>query len=278
MKKIFIVFSVILFLCFLTSTVHANLLVNGDFEDATGIASNAVVWESNYIPTGAEKFLNVYYDVGVDEGQWLDWRQWARVDGTDNFNLDAPAGYSNDHFAYHAIQYNTNSSGAPVIYGNNDLLFQGVYFSSGLSAGTPVTLSFDYILNLNTGSWADATAYVLGFTDGGYLENNAPFNASFDGVDPKVALSSYTYTPLKEILGATPQDTWSPMSYTFNTGENYDALVVAFNFGGKDDILEDRYGTIFAGIDNVSLSVPEPGTMILLGFGLIGLAALRRKK
>jgi len=137
MRKIFIVFSVILFLCFLTSSVHANLLVNGDFEDATGITSNAVVWDLNYSATGAEKFLNTRYDVGIDEGQWLDWRQWARVDGTDNFEPDAPAGYSNEYFAYHAIQYNINSTtGAPVIYGNNDLLFQGVYFPSSLSTGT----------------------------------------------------------------------------------------------------------------------------------------------
>ena len=277
MRKIFFVLSMGVFLIIFSSVAYADLVVNGGFEDQTGIASNAVVWDSNYVPDGAEKFINGQYDVGADEGQWFDWRQWVRVDGADNFTTDAPAGYSGNNFAYHAIQFSGDGSTNPyVINGNNDLLFQGVYFSSGLSAGTQVTFSFDYILNKNSGDWASATAYVLGFIDGGYLQNNAPFNASYDG-SAGVALNSYTHTPLKESLGQTASNTWNQMSYSFILPEYYDALVVAFNFGGADNEFDDRCGTIFAGIDNVSLSAPEPTTLLLLVFGLLGLVGLRRR-
>lgn len=276
MRKIFIVLSISLLLIFFSSATYANLLVNGGFEDSTGIVSNAVVWDANYIPDGAEKFINDTYNVGIDEGQWFDWRQWVRVDGEANFDVNAPTGYTGDHFAYHAIQYSYNADGSIKMGNNTDLLFQGVYLPSGFSAGTQVSLSFDYILNPNTVLEWGAKAYVLGFVDGGKLENNAPFNAYYDGTSG-VSLSLYDdHTPLEETLGQTAEDTWNSMAYSFILEEDFDALVVAFSFRGKDSI--DPYGPIFAGIDNVNLSVPEPTTLLLLGFGFLGLVGLRRKE
>ncbi len=58
-----------------------------------------------------------------------------------------------------------------------------------------------------------------------------------------------------------------------------ETLWLGFNDDFVSDVTDDNAGSVSVSVDPVSGSreVPEPGTMILLGFGFLGFAAFRRK-
>ena len=146
-------------------------------------------------------------------------------------------------FAQHLVQTDDNTN----------LLYYGLSGAS-LAAGDTLNLSLDYIASNRAG-----TAYLVGMMNGQHsLDPFAPWFES--GGNDGVVLGSVS-------LG--PNASWSTATLSATLGQAFDVIVVAFEMGGT---------TGARGIDNVSLTVPEPGMLALLGLGLVGLGFARRRK
>lgn len=143
---------------------------------------------------------------------------------------------------------------------NYQPIFQGI---TGQGPGL-YSISLDYIFQ-NAGATPGRTSvYVVGLNAGqGFprFDNEPP-------PDQGAVLYSHSLTPPTAAV-------WTPFSDTFLVNSQYAAWVFvvwteAYLGGATVDGLR--------GIDNASLSaVPEPATMLLLGFGLLGLAGVRRR-
>lgn len=139
-----------------------------------------------------------------------------------------------------------------------NILFYGID-ASGLAVGT--TLSLDFIYQANNDR---SLVYIAGLIlDGTHdLDPFAPWFGGGDANDGIVLLN--------DSLGNTLSTSdWVPKNYEFTMNQAFDGLAVAFIMGGTGG---------FRAVDNVVIATPEPLTILILGFGLLGLFGLRRKE
>jgi hypothetical protein len=146
------------------------------------------------------------------------------------------------------------------------------------------TFSFDWVSldDVNVGPTVEAKVGVYGFQSGesfkikmgnGFTDPILPDDdgdADVSNGDALLALTSLN------VVGGG--GTWNTFSQSMDLGDTgYDRILVYFDAKGfvTGDI-DDGFGTEVFGVDNVSLVVPEPATMSLLGLG--GLVALRRRR
>lgn len=149
---------------------------------------------------------------------------------------------------------------------NNYLMMQGVDLSAFTSSFDSV-LSFDYAYEGGFGGLDGRGVRVFGMESSDTQNLFAPWFSSLDLI-------------FSQVLSPTGNPTTAFQPFTSSAFSvdpaQYSALLVAFTFGGSPTSGELR------AVDNVSLSgptaVPEPSTLGLLGLGLIGMAAIRRKK
>lgn len=150
---------------------------------------------------------------------------------------------------------------------HNYLMMQGIDLSA-FSSSFDSVLSFDYVYEGGYGGIDGRGVRVFGMDSSDTMSLWAPW--SFAGLD---LLFSQELSPT-----GNPTTEFQPFtSSAFSVDPTqYSALLVAFTFGGSPTSGELR------AVDNVSLSgptaVPEPSTLGLLGLGLVGMAAIRRKK
>jgi hypothetical protein len=144
----------------------------------------------------------------------------------------------------------------PPSGGENSLLFYG-FSAAGLGAGTPFSLSFDYINGTNTYAGA---AYVGGLDAGELISRFAPW--------PNLSTTYFD----KYNIAQNSASTFTPVTVNGVVDADHLVLYIAFDMGGT---------TGLRGIDNVNLqvgAVPEPATLLFLGAGLIAIAGYGRKK
>lgn len=155
------------------------------------------------------------------------------------------------------------SSGTVDLIGNGfwDLLpGNGLYVDLDGSTGNAGTMTSDTIA-LGAGD------YILSFALAGNQRGNIPQGVASDTVNVRVdiGLVSQTYV----LPNNSPLTVYS---LPFTVGSQTNVNIVFDNAGG------DNVGAI---LDRVSLDtapVPEPGTMMLLGSGLVGLAGYGRRR
>lgn len=155
-------------------------------------------------------------------------------------------------------------------------------------AGTVLTASLDFDISAGTPSsalesglsgsvtWNDGVDRIFNVTGygGGVVSSSGFYSIQFDGTGPVIGTSQMVQFIVNWQLGLNPFTTSLELSDLLLSGPLSQAQV---------RIQTDGAGTAFAlgattaDVTLAPVAMPEPGTLAILGFGLIGIAYLRRK-
>jgi len=137
-----------------------------------------------------------------------------------------------------------------------NVYYQNTNLGNDLLRGAPVTFTFDsYISSYDAPQNGTSLLGFIKFF-------NADFSYYYDWAGSSVITS----------LNSTARDSW--VSNTITTVIPFDAAVMQVGFG----VSQTGYSNGALNVDNMIVSVPEPSTVSLIGFGVAGLIATRLRR
>jgi PEP-CTERM motif len=218
------------------------------------LASTAAVLIAS---TGAHATVTVYTDLAS-------WEAATGTAGTVEDFSSATTGDISSGGAFGPVSFNGFSISGT---GNGDHL--GVYTNTGTTPDTPVPAPF---AGQNYLGWFNGDGQVGPTTTLTFAQPTSAFAFDWFNTDNtdeyQIALSSgdtFVAPPFSEAGGSAATGFFGIVSDTPLTS----ATISTFTDGG---FVSDE------GIDNVRTVVPEPATLSILGLGMLGLGAIRRRR